>query len=61
MKTKEQSYFVNVKKTSYVTYYVVANSFEEALSSWEEFGEAEDVDTQDDIVVGIVLQEKEND
>ncbi len=57
MQSKEQVYHVTVKKIRYVTYKVYANSFDDVLASWEEYGEEVDVDPLDDILLSVVANE----
>jgi hypothetical protein len=53
MQNKEQSYYVTVKKSDYITYQVYAYSFEQALMLWKQEGEEVDVDPHDSVVIGI--------
>ena len=58
MQSKEQSYYVTVRKSYDVTYQVYSYSFEEALSAWEEFGDEQDVQPNDSIVLGVMVNEE---
>jgi hypothetical protein len=58
MQSKEQSYYVTVRKSYDVTYQVYADSFEEALKYWEEFGDEQDVQPNDSIVLGVMVNEE---
>lgn len=58
MQSKEQSYYVTVRKSYDVTYQVHAYSFEEALSCWEEFGNDVSTEPRDSVVLGVVVNEE---
>ena len=58
MQSKEQSYYVSVRKSYDITYQVYADSFEEALKYWEEFGDEQDVQPNDFIVLGVMVNEE---
>ena len=58
MQSKEQSYYVSVRKSYDITYRVYADSFEEALKYWEEFGDEQDVQPNDFIVLGVMVNEE---
>lgn len=53
MLSKEQSYYVTVRKSYEVTYQLYADSFEEALGYWEEFGHEQDIQPIDSIVLSV--------
>ena len=58
MENKEQCYYVTVRKSADFIYEVFAYSFEEALSTWSEYGEEIDVDPFDSVVIGAVIRER---
>lgn len=58
MQSKEQSYYVTVKKSVNICYQVYAYSFEEALSIWEEHGEEVDVDPSGSVVLSVMVNEE---
>ncbi len=58
MQSKEQSYYVSVRKSYDITYQVYAYSFEEAFKCWEEFGDEQDVQPNDFIVLGVMVNEE---
>lgn len=53
MLSKEQSYYVTVRKSYDITYQVYADSFEEALKYWEEFGDEQDIQPIDSFVLSV--------
>lgn len=53
MQSKEQFYYVTVRKSAVVCYQVYASSFEDALACWEHDGDEVDVDPCDSIVLSI--------
>ena len=58
MQNKEQSYYVTVKKSVNICYQLYAYSFEDALKNWEEYGDEVDVDPNDSIVLGVMVNEE---
>jgi len=58
MQSKKQSYYVTVRKCYDFTYQVCADSFQDALKYWEEFGDEQDVQSNDFIVLGVMLNEE---
>lgn len=58
MKSIEQCYYVTVRKSADFIYEVFAYSFEEALSTWSEYGEEIDVDPFDSVVIGAMIRER---
>lgn len=58
MQSKEQSYYVTVKKSCEVTYQVYAYSFEQALMLWEQEGDEQDVNPLDSIVLRVEVNEE---
>jgi hypothetical protein len=58
MQSKEQSYFVTVKKSYEVTYQVYAYSFEQALMLWDQEGNEQDIQPLDSIVLGLMVSEE---
>jgi hypothetical protein len=58
MESKEQCYYVTVKKSVNICYQVYAYSFEDALKNWEEHGDEVDVDPNGSIVLSIRLDEE---
>ena len=58
MQSKEQSYYVTVRKSYDVTYQVYAYSFDEALSVWQEYGDEQDVQPNNSIVLGVMVNEE---
>jgi hypothetical protein len=57
VESKEQSYYVTVKKSANVCYEVYAYSFQQALMLWDQEGEEVDVDPNDSIVLGVMVNE----
>jgi len=58
MQSKEQSYYVTVKKSYEVTYQVYAYSFEQALMLWEQEGDEQDINPLDSIVLRVEVNEE---
>jgi hypothetical protein len=58
MQSKEQSYYVTVRKSYDVTYQVYAYSFDEALSVWQEYGDEQDVQPNNSVVLGVMVNEE---
>lgn len=58
MQSKEQLYYVTVKKSVNVCYQVYAYSFEQALVLWDQEGEEIDVDPNDSIVLSVMISEE---
>lgn len=53
MQSKDQCYYVTVRKSTDFCYQVYAPSFEDALACWDHDGNEVDVDPVDSIVLSI--------
>jgi hypothetical protein len=58
MRSKENSYYVVVRKSCDVTYKVSAYSFQQASVIWEQEGDEQDIDPISPIVISISLDEE---
>jgi hypothetical protein len=58
VKSKEQSYYVVVRKSCDVVYKVSAYSFQQASVLWEQEGDEQDIDPISPIVISISLDEE---
>ena len=58
MQSKEQSYYVVVRKSCDVIYKVSADSVEQASVLWEQEGNEQDVDPVSPVIISISLDEE---
>jgi len=58
VESKEQAYYVVVRKSCDIIYKVYADSFEQALFLWDQEGDEQDVDPIDPVVLSVSVDEE---